>query len=93
MSNIWASSVTQSFRSQYVKKVQFVGAKIFSDVSAFQNPHTVVKEPKNATRVLSSMVNEDGTITYMVTAEPEHSAIDDKTVVFLRISDGNEETT
>ena len=64
-----------------------------SDVSAFQNAHTVVEEPKNATRVLSSTVNEDGTTTYMVTAEPEHQAIDDKTVVFLRISDGNEETT
>lgn len=67
-----------------------------SDVSAFQNAHTVIQaEDGNTakTRILSSTLNEDGTTTLMVTtAEDEEAAlvdssetIDDKTVVFLRI--------
>ena len=76
-----------------------------SDVSAFQNAHTVIEEPKpsSTTRILSTTVNEDGTTTLMVATEPDDNAgsdpnaghmeqiIDDKTVVFLRIPDENEE--
>lgn len=75
-----------------------------SDVSAFQNAHTVIEEPKpsSKTRILSTTVNEDGTTTLMVATEPDDNAgtanvqineqiIDDETVVFLRIPDENED--
>merc|ERR550534_592894 len=44
-----------------------------SDVSAFQNAHTVIEEPKpsSTTRILSTTVNEDGTTTLTVATEPD----------------------
>ena len=62
-----------------------------SDVSAFQNAHTVIEEPK--TTILSSTLNDDGTTTLMVATEPgmEEVMDENKTVVFLRIPDDNEQ--
>ena len=75
-----------------------------SDVSAFQNAHTVIEEPKpsSTTRILSTTVNEDGTTTLTVATEPDEDTettpnadmeqiIDDKNVYILRIPNENEE--
>ena len=83
------NNVSQSQDQASESEAQYTVVNI-SDVSAFQNAHTVIEEPKNTTRILSSTLNEDGTTTLMVATEPGmEEAIDEKTVVFLRMPDEN----
>ena len=44
-----------------------------SDVSAYQNEHTVIEDNSGTNRILSTTQNEDGTLTYMVATDASDS--------------------
>ena len=73
-------------------KIYIILFLLSSDVSAYQNEHTVIEDQN---RILSTTQNEDGTTTYMVSTESgeEINQYDGKTVFFLRLPDNNEENS
>lgn len=85
---------TQTYRIQEsaVGEDQEYTVVNISDVSAYQNEHTVIEE--SVTEVLSTTHNEDGTTTYMVTANTDESGGQEmagKTVLLVRLPQGFEQ--